>query len=53
MFENLGGVFNFIAYTFVRRHSVSGKRQDKGTRHREKEAGSNSKSVSTISSKYE
>ena len=53
MFDNLGGVFNFIAYTFVRRHSASGKRQDKGTRHREKEEGSNSKSVSTISSKYE
>ena len=50
-FDNLGGVFNFIAYTFVRRYNASGKRQDKGTGRREKEPGSNGTNVSTIEPK--
>ena len=46
---NLGGVYNFVAYTFVRRYNASGGRQDKGTGRREKD----STNVSTVTSKYE
>ena len=52
---NLGGVFNCLAYTFVRRHNASGKRQDKrNTREQRQDriSGSNSTSVSSLS-KYE
>ena len=57
LFNNMGGVMNFVAYTFVRRYNASGGRQDKGTGRREKERGSISTSVSTsvstLQSKYE
>ena len=52
---NLGGVFNCLAYTFVRRRNSSGKRQDKrNTREQRQDriSGSNSTSVSSLS-KYE
>ena len=50
---NLGGVFNFGAYTFVRRFNRGGGRQDKGTERAGKEPGSNSmSSASTASTKF-
>ena len=53
LFNNMGGVMNFVAYTFVRRYNASGGRQDKEKGRREKELGSISTSVSSIQSKYE
>ena len=35
-YVNLGGVFNCLAYTFVRCHNASGGRQDTGTGRQDK-----------------